>query len=217
MQTNAKILKLHSDTAQLAGHPEDADAALVLGALAEYHTAMPGIIQSFDKDAQTATVQPAIKRLLLPEGELMTLPLCVDVPVCFFGNVLTFEVTKGMSALLVFSERAIDAWHAVGGVVEPTETRVFDLSDAMAIVGFNPRGEALPDVHATASELRTRDGLNRVSVRQEDGTVHVGAPASISPFVPLVNGAVMARGIEPYTKMTYGQLGAASLTILVKP
>jgi len=216
MQTDARINKLLLDTQQLVGHTEDADDLLVRGILMDHHTATPGILISFDSDRQTATVQPAIRRLLLPEGKLIQLPPCVDVPVCFAGGVLTFEVSSGMDVLLVFAERAIDGWHAKGGVQDPTEIRHFDLSDGFAFIGFNSRPNVLPDVHADASELRTRDGSNRMSVRK-DGTVHIGSAASISTFLPLVNGVVMAKGIDPFTKMTYGVLGSASLDVMVKP
>ncbi len=216
MQTSARVNKLLMDTQQLIGHPEDADELLVRGILLDYHTATPGVIQSFDLDRQTAVVQPAVRRLLLPEGRLITLPLLIDVPVCFAGGVLTFEVSDGMDVLLVFAERAIDNWHARGGVQDPSEIRQFDLSDGFAFIGFNSVPRALPDVHPDASELRTRDGSNRVSVRK-DGTVHIGAASSLSMFLPIINGVVMARGIEPLTKMTYGALGAASTTVMVKP
>lgn len=216
MQTDARINKLLLDTQQLAGHPEDADAQLVMGAMADHHTALPGILQSFNLEDQTAEVQPAIRRLLLPDGKMVTMPLCIHVPCFFPGGVLTFEVTPGMDVLLLIAERAIDAWWAQGGVQDPTELRQFDLSDSFALLGFSSKPAALRDVSPDATELRTRDGLNRLSVRK-DGTVHIGTTASLSMLIPLVNGAVMAKGIDPLTKMTYGALGSASTTVMVKP
>lgn len=216
MQTDARVNKLLMDTQQLVGHPEDADEALVQGMLMDHHTCTPGILQSFNVDDQTATVQPAIRRLLLPEGRLVTLPLCIHVPCFFPGSVLTFEVSKGMDVLLAIAERAIDGWWRSGGVQDPTEIRQFDLSDSFAYIGFNSKPNALSDIHPTASEIRTRDGSNRVSVRK-DGTIHIGSAASTSMLVAMVNGIVMGRGIDPFTKMTYSALGAASMTVMVKP
>lgn len=216
MQTDSRINKLLLDSQQLVGHQEDADDMLVRGIMMDYHTATPGILQSFDLDNQTAVVQPAIRRLLLPEGKLVELPPCVDVPVCFAGGVLTFEVSSGMDVLLVFSERAIDNWHLRGGVQNPSEIRHFDLSDGFAFLGFNSRPKVLPDVHADASELRLRDGSNRISVRK-DGTVHIGAAASSSILIPLLNGVVHGQGLEPFTRMTFGALGLTSQSVVVKP
>jgi len=216
MQTDARINKLLLDTQQLVGHPEDADALAVQGTLMDYHTLLPGILQSYDEADQTAEVQPAIRRLLLPEGKLVPLPLCVKVPVFFPGGVLTFEITKGMDVVLAVAERSIDAWWRSGGLQNPTELRQFDLSDSFAFIGFDSQPRLLSDVHGSASELRLRDGSNRVSVRK-DGTVHVGVSASVSTFVALVNGVVMGRGVDPFTKMTYGALGATSLNVMVKP
>lgn len=216
METGARVNKLLLDTQQYAGHPEEADEQLVLGVLMDHHTCTPGILQSFNPIDQTATVQPAIRRLLLPDGRLVQLPLCVNVPCFFPGGVLTFEVTTGMDVVLAVAERAIDGWWSRGGVQDPTEMRQFDLSDSFAYIGFSAKPNALSDMHSSATELRTRAGGNRVSVRQ-DGTVHIGTAASLSTFLPLVNGVVMARGIDTYTKMTYGALGAASQNVMVKP
>lgn len=216
MQTDARVNKLLMDTQQLVGHTEDADEALVQGLLMDHHTCLPGILQSFDEGDQTATVQPAVRRLLLPDGKLVTLPLCIHVPCFFPGGVLTFEVTRGMDVLLAIAERAIDGWWRSGGVQDPTELRQFDLSDSFAFIGFNSKPAVLRDIHPTASELRTRDGSNRLSVRK-DGTVHIGSAASTSILVAMVNGVVMGRGIDPFTKMTYAALGAASMSVMVKP
>lgn len=215
MNTDADINKLLLDTQQLVGHPEDADNFLVVSRLSEFHFSTPGIIQSFDKDTQTASIQPAIRRFILPDAKMIQLPICVDVPVCFYGGVLTFEVKRSDEALLVFGERSIDFWHARGGIQDPSEMRMCDLSDAFAFVGFNSLPKVLQDIHATAAELRLRNGSNRISVR-DDGTTHIGTSASASIFAPLVNGAVVASGIDPFTKMTYGALGNASINVMVK-
>lgn len=132
--------------------------------LLDTHTCLPGIIKSFDAATQTATVQAAIKRQFILDDDSdgwVELPLCVDVPVHFpagGGFVLTFPVADGDECLVVFSERAIDFWWDRGGVQEPSEYRLHDLSDAFAIVGFSSRPRAIPAVATDATELRARDG-----------------------------------------------------------
>ena len=79
---------------------------LVLKAVADslstgLRVAMPGIIQSFDADAVTATIQPAVKASVRQaDGTVasVALPLLVDVPVEFprgGGVTLTFPIKPG--------------------------------------------------------------------------------------------------------------------------
>lgn len=103
------------------------------------HTALPGIIKSYDPTTNKATVQPALNRNYL-SGE-MALPVLQNVPVMFPGGSnfnITFPINEGDYVLLLFSERSIDLWKSVGGQVTPKDPRKFDLSDAIAIPGLQP-------------------------------------------------------------------------------
>lgn len=144
---------------ELAATPEGAFKAQIDGRLKELHTCLPGIIDSFDPVKQTASVQPAIKRVFTEQGGV-NLPLCVDVPVAFPGGgdfFLTFPVQPGDECILFFSERCIDFWYANGGVQLPAEYRLHDLSDAFALVGVNSQPNKLTQVQTDGAELRTRD------------------------------------------------------------
>lgn len=158
--------------AQQAASPETAAAAQIEGRLKDLHTCMPGIIASFDPDKQTASVQPAIQRIFTEKGAV-NLPLCVDVPVCFPGGgdfQLTFPVKAGDECILMFSERAIDLWYSQGGTTQPSEYRLHDLSDGMAVVGINNQQKKLTDFNNTDVELRDRDRTVRVTMKH-DGTI----------------------------------------------
>ena len=216
MNTDPTINQLLDDTEQLVGNDEDADRNLVHGMLLETHTLLPCVLKSYDNDLQTATCQPAIRRLVTATGKMVTLPLCVDVPVFFPGGVLTFDISSGDPVVLAFSERCIDAWWTAGGVQDPVELRTHDLSDAFALIGFQPKPTVLDDVSQAGPELRTRDGSNRVSVRK-DGTIHIGAAASLSLLVPMTNGVVLGQGIDTLTEVPFGLLGDVSLTVMAKP
>jgi len=169
---------------ELAATPEDAAAAAVRAHVSDLHTALPGIIKAFDPVTQTAKVQPAIKRLWIEAG-FLPLPELVDVPVQFprgGGFALTFPVAAGDECLVVFSERAIDNWHHAGGVQEPSEYRLHDLSDGFAFLGFTSRPRALtPPPSGDAAELRTLDGAT--VVRVEAGVVVLGQAAGAEPAV----------------------------------
>ena len=157
---------------QLTATAEEAHAAQIDGRLKDLHTCMPGIVVSFDPDAQTAVVQPAIKRIFTERGAV-NLPVCVDVPVAFPGGgdfFLTFPVKAGDECILMFSERAIDNWHVAGGTQPPAEYRLHDLSDGMAIVGLNSQPKKIPGFNATDTEFRNRAGTTHVQIKP-DGTI----------------------------------------------
>lgn len=143
---------------ELAATPERAIKAQVEGALKDVHTCLPGIIESYDPGTQTASVQPAIKRVFSAQGAV-NLPLCVDVPVAFPGGgdfYMTFPVERGDECILQFSERCIDYWFVNGGVQLPAEYRTHDLSDAFATVGVNSLPRKLANVQTDGAELRNR-------------------------------------------------------------
>lgn len=164
---------------------EEAIQSAIDSRLKETHTCLPGIVRKFDPATQTATVQPAIKRIFVEQGPV-DLPLCVDVPVQFpaGGNfMLTFPLVDGDECLLVFSERAIDFWWDRKGVQLPAEYRMHDLSDAFAIVGVSsrPRAQQIPPINTSAAELRTRNGS--VVLRIDDNFVHVGGATGSQPAI----------------------------------
>lgn len=147
------------DDEQAAGSLDTLMDVALENRLRELHTCLPGIVVSFDAARQTATVQPAIKRVFTELGAV-NLPVCMDVPVCFPGGGgfwLTFPVVAGDECLLVFAERCIDRWHAEGGTQLPAEYRLHDLSDAFALVGVTSQPRRLANVQASGAELRTRD------------------------------------------------------------
>ena len=87
------------------------------------HCALPGTVESFDAEKQTAVVRPA------GEG----LPLLYDVPVFM---PVPFEVNPGDACLVVFADHDIDAWLDSGEDGEPASGRTHSLSDGFAFVGW---------------------------------------------------------------------------------
>jgi hypothetical protein len=148
------------------------------GRLAEVWTALPGVVQGFDPVALTVSVQPAVKgRITSPDGSTrsVALPLLVDVPVVFprgGGFTLTFPVKDGDECLVVFSSRCMDAWWQSGGVQEPLEPRMHDLSDGLALVGPFSQAQRLGDVSAENVQLRTDDGATYIEI-QPGGKVRI--------------------------------------------
>lgn len=152
------------------GSKEQADAQLTQAIMSAMRVAMPGIIQSFDPDAVTAVVQPAIKGAEQDESGAevsVNLPLLVDVPVIFprgGGCTLTFPVKAGDECLVIFADRCIDFWWQSGGIQEPVDGRMHDLSDAFCIVGPQSQAKKISGISTTAAQLRTDDGSAFIEV-----------------------------------------------------
>lgn len=152
------------------GSKEQADAQLAQAIMSALRVAMPGIIQSFDPDAVTAVVQPAIKGAEKDESGAqvsVNLPLLVDAPVVFprgGGCTLTFPVEAGDECLVIFADRCIDFWWQSGGIQEPVDERMHDLSDAFCIVGPQSQAKKIGGISTTAAQLRTDDGSAFIEV-----------------------------------------------------
>lgn len=152
------------------GSKEQADARLAQAIMSAMRVSMPGIIQSFDPDAVTAVVQPAIKGVEQDASGAdvsVNIPLLVDVPVVFprgGGCTLTFPVKAGDECLVIFADRCIDFWWQSGGIQEPVDERMHDLSDAFCIVGPQSQAKKISGISTTSTQLRTDDGAAFVEV-----------------------------------------------------
>lgn len=171
--------------------------------------AMPGVIQSFDTETVTAVVQPAIRCVETDnDGNRTTrdYPLLTDVPVVFprgGGCTLTFPVKAGDECLVIFADRCIDFWWQSGGVQEPVDDRMHDLSDAFAIVGPQSQVKKISGISASGAQLRTDDGKAFIEVAaggnitaQTSGTLTAkedGGTTITSPNITL-NGNVTING-----------------------
>lgn len=181
------------------GSDEQADAHLSHAIMSEMRVSMPGIIQSFDPDTVTAVIQLAIKGYEpdndgVPQPEV--LPLLVDVPVVFprgGGCSLTFPVAPGDECLVIFADRCIDFWWQNGGVQEPVDTRMHDLSDAFAIVGPQSQAQKISGISTSAAQLRTDSGAAFIEIAA-GGAVTITSP-QITFNGPLqVNGTITSTG-----------------------
>jgi hypothetical protein len=148
-------------------------------------TSLPGEIDSFDEEKQTASVQPSLKSATRkPDGksEKNQLPLLQDVPVQFAsggGMTMTWPLKKGDPVLIVFASRSIDQWHQSGGVQQQVSARMHDLSDAMAIPGIRPLPKKLnPKISTTETQIRSDDGSVSISINPTDKKITQKAGAT---------------------------------------
>lgn len=161
------------------------------GILSTVWTALPCIVNSYDAEKQTVTLQPAILgQLRNPDGSVSSvrMPLLLDVPVMFLGGggfTTTYPIGEGDEALAVFASRCIDSWWQSGGVQSQAELRMHDLSDAFAFVGVRSQPRRLSSVSVNSAQLRSDDGSvvvdvsgDRVKVSAPNVKVHAGVSYS---------------------------------------
>lgn len=162
--------------AERAGDKDEPLRRLFDSIMSSLRVAVPGIIESFDPDTQTATVRVAVREKVLNEGvtEDVEIPILPDVLVSMpraGGFVLAVPVKKGDECLVVFGDTCIDSWFQSGGVQDQMDRRRHDLSDAIAIVGLWSQPRALVDFPTDAAQLRTDSGNTMVEVK--NGTINV--------------------------------------------
>jgi Phage protein Gp138 N-terminal domain/GpV Apex motif len=210
------------DRRERTGSPQVAMMAALAGERATIWTALPGIVQSFNAAKQTCVVQPSLQALVTGfDGtkSWVSLPLLVDCPVFFptgGGCTLTFPVSAGDEALVVFASRCIDAWWQSGGIQVQAEMRMHDLSDGFAFVGVSSVPNVIPAISTAAAQLRTDDGTTFVEVSatgvktQTTGNAAVVAGGVASVTAPVINltGAVNIVGVftingAPYAAHTH--------------
>lgn len=152
--------------------------------------AMPGIIQSFNAEAVTAVVQPAIRCVETDnDGNRTTrdYPLLVDVPVVFptaGGVTLTLPVNPGDECELKFQDRCIDFFWQSGGVQEPVDDRMHDLSDATCSVGQISQPNRIKNVSTTSAQLRTIDGSTYIDLNPSTKKIKIVAPGGLDVQTP---------------------------------
>lgn len=119
----------------------------------------PAIVQSYDAATRTVSVQPAIRARYTDaekRAQFVQLPLLINVPVVFpsAGDyMVSMPIHQGDECLVVFADRAIDNWWLNGGVQNPIEQRVHDLSDGIAIFGLQNQQTIKSEVELPGSGL----------------------------------------------------------------
>ncbi len=186
------------------------------------NTCIPGEIQSFDPETQTATVVPAVKLRTAVDGEegFLEMPAIVQAPLVFpfvsvAGYALTLPVRPKDPCLILFAQRAIDNWHDNGGIQQPEEGvggRHHDLTDALVLMAPSPLPEVLGDWQTDGIEIRNRDRDAFIKIA-DDGTITITSAVKVTIDCPdtEITGDVQINGGLTHTG-TYGSSGGAITT-----
>lgn len=172
------------DRNQILNDPETAQRYALQGLQSQMWTAMPAIVQSVNLQAMTVECTPAIQGVITDSNGVksyVTMPPLVDVPICFpsaGGFSLTLPIAIGDEVLAVIANRCIDSWWQSGGIQQPIELRMHDLSDGFAIPGPRSQPRVVPNINTTNAQLRTEDGTCYLEITP-DGKINLVAPGGI--------------------------------------
>ena len=113
--------------------------ALKLDLFSSPRCALPGTVEAWDPETQTADIRPAAPGRAPGSGPLKPLPVLKDVPV-FLPRGLESQctVSLGDGCLVIFCDYPLDAW-LTGNETAPAPDRRHDLSDAVAFIGLKPQ------------------------------------------------------------------------------
>ncbi|HET8689331.1 MAG TPA: Gp138 family membrane-puncturing spike protein [Methanosarcina sp.] len=178
--------------------PQEALRLAMEGQLSNLWTALPAIIVSADYTKQTLTAQPTISATITnqqQQKQTVKMPLLVDVPFqCYGGSDFIFTIPNlaGSECLIVFASRCIDSWWQNGGVQNPAEHRMHDLSDGFAIIGFNSQPNKIINYNTSAPELRSRDNATKITMTPSNITI-TSASVTVNGNMT-VNGTIHSTG-----------------------
>lgn len=197
--------------------------AIKASTMADLRVAIPARVERYDPGTQTIDAQPLVQDSYTDEnGERVTenLPVVTSVPVIFPGGGgfrLVFPLQQGDTVLLVFNDRALDAWQSGGNLATPADDRRHELTDAVAIPGlhadnaaWSDAGEAVitigrdgdnGDYAALSSKVRDeiqalRDTVNAL-VSTYNGHTHVVSGSVSGPSVSGTAAPTTAQGTAP--------------------
>jgi hypothetical protein len=104
-----------------------------------------GKISKITAAEQTIEIELQIKRLAA-DGTSTAYPVLVDCPYFVLqggGAYIDMPIKPGDYCIVLFNDRCIDSWWSTANVADPPSTRKHSFSDALAIVGLNPKPSPL--------------------------------------------------------------------------
>jgi hypothetical protein len=202
-----------------------------LAAMSNVHTAMPGIIQSYNAKTKTVSVLPSVKMTFV-DGTVKSMPIITDVQVVFPGTkntVMQFELVKGDSCLLICSSASLENWVNNKVVeVEAGDARRFALTDAFCIPGVFPakepgkvgQGKGLELMHKNGKIWITDQGKIELNGNSKQLVTHAELAQALATFMSALNSHIHSNGNDgaptgaPITPMSLDISSSKTTTIL---
>lgn len=169
----------------------------------EMHVCMPCVVTSVSPTSGYVSVQPTLQTRYKTNSKATDIPIIQDVPVqipCGQDWWIKAPVAVGDVGILLFAERSIDNWAVTSGqtTLDPQDSRMFDLSDAIFLPGIRTSVNPLP---ASGTDLVVHNGLAEVSL-QKAGTVTLkNQLTSLGSILSSLDSALttFATGLTPLT------------------
>lgn len=187
--------------------------------IVDLHTALPGIVQSYDPATQTAEIQIAIQRVKV-DGTFEDIPLLPDVPVLWprvGEGILHFPMAAGDTVLVVFAERDCDNFRGRAAIQPPASARRHSYADAVAIPGFRIETDSFVFDLVDAGSTVLQSGDSKV-VLEPAGVVRVGRvggtqdqPAVLGTEALAVVGGTLDKAVAVIDAVTTGPVGIDSI------
>lgn len=146
-----------------------------------------GKIESVKPAEQTVAVQLQIKRLAV-DGTSTLYPVLVDCPYFVLqggGAYIDMPIKSGDYCLVLFNDRCIDTWWDSANVSDPPLTRKHSLSDGIAIVGLNPKPNAL-EMDGTKTRIINSDGIE-LNGNSKTFVTHAELDSALQTFITALN------------------------------
>lgn len=152
-----------------------------------------GKIESVNQSDQTVEIQLQIKRLAA-DGTSTAYPILVDCPYFVLqggGAYIDMPIAAGDRCIVLFNDRCIDDWWDSGNVMDPPVNRKHSLSDGIAIVGINPKPDAL-NHDGKKSRVINPDGIE-LNGGSKAFVTHAELDAALQTFVTALNLAFASK------------------------
>lgn len=176
-----------------------------------------GEIVVFDAAKQTAQIQLKIMRLVADRTAQPVVyipkicPLLIDCPVMVLSGGsgrITFPILPGDTCLVVFNDRDIDNWFKTGATLPPNSTRLHDLSDGLAIVGFRTQANAISGYNTTDAELRFAGGALKVNNKIALDGADAGLKSTLQKIIDALTALNGKTGPSAVTQINAAQTEA---------
>ena len=127
---------------------------------ATFNCVQIGKISKVTSSEQTVEIELQIKRLAA-DGTSTKYPVLVDCPYFVLqggGAYIDMPIKQGDYCIVLFNDRNIDNWWSTANVADPATARKHSLSDALAVVGLNPKTSPLA-MDGTKTRIINNDGI----------------------------------------------------------
>lgn len=147
----------------------------------ELRVCLPASIHKFDTDTQLASVQPLLKRRFYGQRESVLLPIVNNVPLIYPRTstaMIRLPVSQGDLVTLIFADRSLEAWiNGDGTAADTQDVRQHHLTDAYAILGGYPRGNAADWTNPDALEIEVAAGTKITIGNGDDELLQIASDA----------------------------------------